>query len=169
MNMFITSGTYHFLHLVKEKYPNENLLFMQNNEQALLLHETDGSTLFKTPRTYEVMDSIGKLSQEGFVAMHYFPVTDEGVPVFEHHINQNSKHLLSTTGFVAYRLLKPKRKDNHLILSIWEKEVQYREWLKSPSYSDLFHQDKPIGIDESLLLLSPGKYVSTYYLVTEKK
>jgi heme oxygenase (mycobilin-producing) len=169
LNIFITSGTYDFLQLKKEKYPNENMLFMQNNEQALLLHETDGSTLFQTPRSYEVMDSMGMLCQDGFVAMHYFPVTDEGVPVFEHHIKQNIKSLLSHEGFVAYRLLKPKRKDNHLILSIWEKEAQYRDWLKTSSYSQLFNHDKLIGIDESLLLLSPGKYVSTYYLIKEKK
>lgn len=169
MNIFITSGTYPFLQLKKEKYPNETMLLMQNNEQALLLHETQGSTLFQTPRSYEVIDAIGTLSDEGFVAMHYFPVTDEGVPVFEHHIKQNIKSLLSNRGFVAYRLLKPKKKDSYLILTGWEKEVHYRDWIKMPSYTNLFNQDNSIGVDGSLLLLSPGKYVSTYYLVREKK
>ena len=60
------------------------MIAMHGTGNSVLLHETDGKTVFQTPRRYEVINSSGTLQETGFFAFTHIPVTDEERPVFEH-------------------------------------------------------------------------------------
>jgi heme oxygenase (mycobilin-producing) len=160
MNIYITTGSYEFLRLIKEKHPNEAFVLMENTEHALLLHETNGSTVFKTSRKYEVFESNGPLTEKGFVVLNHVPVTEEGKPLFEHHI----KNKLGL-GMNSLRMLRPLSSDVYIILTIWENELDYKTWQKSKAYTDAFMLVKSeLGIAPTTNLFSSNPYTSTYFI-----
>ena len=64
MNIYMTSGTPEFMESLKEKYAAERLIAMHGQGNSLLLHETEGKTVFQTPRRYEVIGSSGTLARK---------------------------------------------------------------------------------------------------------
>ncbi len=66
MNIYMTNGTYRFMKKLKEDHLDQNLTLLQNAESTLLLHETEGKSIFQQPRKYEVIDSSGELKQKRF-------------------------------------------------------------------------------------------------------
>lgn len=75
----------------------------------MLIHETEGNSLFHEPRPYEVLDAVGLLGGE-FIVCNNIPVTDEGRPLFEHRFNQRARLIEKEPGFVAIRVLRPLNK-----------------------------------------------------------
>ena len=67
------------------------MIVMHGEGNSLLLHETEGKTVFQTPRRYEVISSSGTLEENGFFAFNNIPVTDEGRPIFEHRFTKRSE------------------------------------------------------------------------------
>lgn len=49
MNVYMTTGTYEFMKKMREKHADETMVLMQGENTTLLLHETDGKSLFQTP------------------------------------------------------------------------------------------------------------------------
>lgn len=86
MNFYMTTGTYDYMKKMRDKNPAETMVLMQGENTTLMIHETDGKTLFQTPRRYEVVDGTGELKEKGFFVFNNIPVSDEGRPVFEHRI-----------------------------------------------------------------------------------
>lgn len=128
MNLYITSGTYEYLKALKEKYPSENMILMQNPENFLLIHETEGISIFKEPRKYEAIDSSGTMNHAGFAVLNHIPVTDEGRPVFEYRFKNRSRTIENQPGFAAIRVLRPLSSNTYIILTLWENEQGFERW-----------------------------------------
>ncbi len=60
MKVYITYGTADFLKTIAKKHPSENMVLMQGEDNAVLIHETNGETVFQAPHSYESIDSVGK-------------------------------------------------------------------------------------------------------------
>jgi heme oxygenase (mycobilin-producing) len=160
MNIYITTGTYEFLRLIKEKHPKESFILMENTEHALLLHETHGLSIFNTSRKYEVFGSIGLLTTKGIVVMNHIPVTEEGKPLFEHHIRKSLG-----LGINCLRMLRPISSNVYIILTIWEKEQDYKSWQKTQAYTDAFVMIKSeMGVVPATNIFSSNPYLSTYFI-----
>jgi heme oxygenase (mycobilin-producing) len=163
MNIFITTGTYDYLKRIVEKYPNEKIITMVNEDGALLLHETSGETVFKEPRKYEVLDSTGQITKNGFVVMNHIPVTDEGRPLFEHQFKNRPRIVDSEPGFIANRVLRPISSNTYIILTVWDQEISFESWKNSESFP-LPHEKaaSEIGIDEQPQIFASQSYVRKY-------
>ena len=59
--MYFTGGTETFLKKLLYENEQETLVFMHNEDAFLLVHETEGSSLFKEPRKYEVVEARGTI------------------------------------------------------------------------------------------------------------
>jgi heme oxygenase (mycobilin-producing) len=164
MDVYITSGTYEFLAGLKKKKGQDSIVFMQNQEHALLYHETNKKTVFQAPRKYSLVISKGELDQKGFVAMNHELINKEEQPLFEERMKKILPLLDLTKGFMAYRLLRPQKSDTNLVITLWENEVSYRNWQKSIAYQDAFSKD---AVDLNSKLFSPGSYVKTYFVIKE--
>ena len=141
LNMYFTSGTEDYLKKIIEDNKKENLLFMHNEDTSLLAHETEGNSIFKAPRKYEVIISTGAIIvPSGFAVFNHIPVTDEGRPLFEYHYKNRAKLIEKEPGFLAIRVLRPSRLDTYIIFTLWKNESAFKQWQTSNSFSEAdFH------------------------------
>jgi heme-degrading monooxygenase HmoA len=164
MNVYITAGTVDYLKKIENKYPSETMVTLANATAALLLHETDGGTVFKEPRKYDVLDSAGEFKESGFVVMNNVPVTDEGRPLFENEYHDRAKILSNDPGFIAARVLRPLSSNPYIILTIWESEVNFQTSKNLHQFSSLLEQ-KELGIDQLPKIFTSNPYINQYTII----
>jgi heme-degrading monooxygenase HmoA len=165
MNVYLTAGTLDFLEKIESKYPDERMVAMLNENGALLLHETNGQTVFKEPRRYEVLKSYGQLPNKGVVIMHNISVTDEGRPLFEHQFTLQSDTIVTSQGLTALRLLRPLSSNPYIVLTIWEQESLYLKWKNANSILDQLKA----GFDGQQKIFTSAPYVSKYTIAGDIK
>jgi heme-degrading monooxygenase HmoA len=167
MNVYLTSGTIDYLLRFKENNSAESMVVMNNEDSALLVHETSGASKFKEPRRYEVIDSAGQLEQkEGFAVFNNIPVTVEGRPLFEHRFLNRPRLIENEPGFSAIRVLRPLSSNTYIILTVWENEAAFENWQQSKAYG---HAHKNRGTDAGLgggnpSIFESASYVTKYYI-----
>jgi heme oxygenase (mycobilin-producing) len=120
MNVYITTGSFEYLKGLEMRYPSESMVTMINEDSALLLHETNKTSVFKEPRKYEVLGSSGLIGKEGYVVMNNIPVTEESCPLFEHQFKNLPSQLEKEMGPIAIRILRPLSSNTYIIVTIWE-------------------------------------------------
>jgi heme-degrading monooxygenase HmoA len=166
MNVYITAGTFNFLKSIETKYPKEMMTMMVNQNGALLLHESDGATVFKEPRKYEVIASAGEWQKEGFVVMNNLPVTNEGRPLFEHQFKNRTGKVVNEPGFIAIRVLRPLSSNTYVILTVWDNEMSYQRWERSDTFLEAHTKkgaDKGINLEPKFF--ASASYVSKYTIM----
>ncbi|PLR75363.1 antibiotic biosynthesis monooxygenase [Bacillus sp. V3-13] len=162
MYLYMTTGTYDFMKSIKEKNSGETMLLMENQVSALLIHETEGKTVFSTPRRYEVFDSAGTFEHANFAVLNNIPVTDEGRPLFEYRFKNRARMIENEPGFAAIRVLRPLDSNTYVILTLWENEQGFKNWQQSKAYEKA-HEKKESeeGVDKQQIF-SGASYVTTY-------
>ena len=58
------------------------MVLMQGEDNAVLIHETNGETVFQAPHSYESIDSVGEIKIR-YAVLNNIAVTQEGRPLFE--------------------------------------------------------------------------------------
>ena len=161
MNLYMTAGTYDFLERLAEKHSGENMVLMTGEDGALLVHETEGKTVFASPRKYEVLESVGELGNPGMVVMNNIPATDEGKPVFEYRFKNRAGKIEASPRFQAIRVLTPIKSNTYVILTAWEDEAAFESWKNSNSFGKSHGAPK----EESGPSIFSGKsYITKYYI-----
>ena len=163
MNIYLTSGTSDFMESLKEKHSSENMVVLYGAGNAVLLHETAGKTVFSTPRSFEVIDSSGELSDRGYYVFNNIPVTDEGRPIFEHRFSNRARAIEDEPGFIAFRLLRPINEDTYIVLTEWTGPGSFETWQNSEAYNKAHEKrGSDDGIDKRPNIFSSASYVTTY-------
>lgn len=165
MNFYMTSGTFDFLKKIKDKYTKEIMLLMQNNEGAVLVHETAGKTVFGAPRSYEVLKSEGQLENSGFLILNHIPVADDDKPVFEYRFKADNSSLNSNPGFLALRVLRPKKSNTYILLTQWNNERSYQDWENTPAYQAFVQATKSVPVQQQIF--TGASYSSKYYIPSD--
>lgn len=169
MNVFMTQGTPEYLLSIKSKYPNEKMEIFQNEDTGLLVHETSGTSVFKEPRKYEIVDSVGEITGEGFVVCNNIPVTEEGRPVFEYRFKNRTGLIEKEPGFVAISVLRPINSDTYVIFTLWKNENYFQQWKQSKSFNQA-HKKKETtadGIELQKTIFPRPSYVTTFMSLSE--
>nr|WP_221452186.1 antibiotic biosynthesis monooxygenase [Bacillus benzoevorans] len=163
-------GTYEYLKTLKDTYPHEDFLFLQNENTCLLLHETESDSLFKSPKKYEVIDGAGTLSvHEGYAVLHYIPVTDEGRPIFEYRFNTLSAQLVKVPGFDTARVLRPLSSDTYIILTVWKNAADFKKWQSGELFNKAFSNNQTkVKSDKKLPQIFPRSSYMTRYSVEKE-
>lgn len=169
MYIYLTSGTGDFLEQVKNKYPNEHMILIHGEGNSVLIHETEGKTVFATPRKFEVLDSVNDLEEHGFFVFNNIPVTDEGRPVFEHRFLERSRAIENEPGFVAFRLLRPIKSDTYIVMTQWHGSHSFDAWKSSKAYETAHaRRDDSTGIRQQNIF-SAASYVTTYSAIPKEE
>ena len=169
MNIYLTSGTMDFMGTVRKRFANETMIVMHGANNSVLLHETEGKTVFQTPMRYEVISSSGTLTENGFFAFNNVPITDEGRPIFEHRFQSRIQDISGEPGFVAYRLLRPLNSETYIVLTQWTSKVFLNSWLDSPTYKKLNESiEQEVGLDKMQHIFLSAPYVTTYKTKAEE-
>ncbi|WP_053365491.1 antibiotic biosynthesis monooxygenase family protein [Bacillus sp. FJAT-27245] len=164
MNLFMTSGTYDFLEKLAKKHEGEKMVIMSGDDGALLIHETEGKTVFASPRKFEVLEAVGNLGHPGLVVMNNIPVTDEGRPVFEYRFKIRAGKIENTPGFQAIRVLRPIKSNTYVILTAWEDELAFQRWKESNDFGKSHGQSKP---EPGPSIFSGQPYITKYTISEE--
>ena len=158
-----------FMETLQKQFANENMIVMHGTGNSILLHETNGKTLFQTPRRYEVISSSGTLQQDGFFALNNIPVTDEGRPIFEHRFHNRADTISEASGFIAHRLLRPLNSDTYIVLTQWTTKNFFERWKDSSVYTYIHaNNDNDIVSDKTLHIFSSAAYLTTYKGIDEE-
>ncbi|WP_445486587.1 antibiotic biosynthesis monooxygenase family protein [Niallia sp. 03133] len=171
MQIFIANGTYEFLEKKYAKYfSTENMILMQSTtqDQATLVHETDGKSLFQAPRKFDILHSFGQLDNKGYVVLNHFSLEDISKPIFEHKTVQKLEK--SSKPFTAVRLLRSIKGDTYLVLSLWKDSNSFKQWENSafgPTFPINAATPDDWKVKENNLFYSKS-YV-TYHVIPEEK
>lgn len=168
MNIYMTTGTMDFMEKVRDQYVDESIILMNGGGHTLLLHETNGKSVFQTPRKYEVVGTAGDLTHDGYFAMDNVAVTDEGKPIFEHQYKMNGDNLENMPGFLAFRLLRPIGSDTYIVLTEWTDKRHYELWHNSPGYQLSNPGDFKDQGGATLHIFTSAPYTATYTTPTEE-
>ena len=162
-NIYTTQGTPEFMEKIKEKYANESMILMHGNGTALLLHETEGKTVFQTPHRYEVIAESGQLHPHGFFAMNNVSITDEGKPIFENRLKKNHEAMIGTPGFLAFRLLRPIGSDTYVVLTEWEDNKSFDLNKNSPAFAEAYATSRTdILAGPTVHLFTSAPYITVF-------
>ncbi|MBM6617189.1 antibiotic biosynthesis monooxygenase family protein [Bacillus suaedaesalsae] len=168
MNIYRTFGTIEYLSNLKSNHLNETMLLMLgDDDQALLLHETESSSIFNEGTGYEVIDGTGNLSGSGFAVFNNIPVSEEGRSIFEYRFKNRARLIENEPGFCAIRVLRPIKHDTYVILTLWDNESDFLNWQSSNAYNEA-HKNRGTseGIDKKSIFLRPS-YVTKYNIFNE--
>lgn len=168
MYIYRTFGTIDFLSKLKSAHRHETMLLMTGeDDQSLLLHETESKSLFNEGTGYEVIDHAGSLKGPGFAVFNNIPVNDEGRTTFEYRFKNRARLIEQEPGFCAIRVLRPIKHDTYVILTIWESETDFQNWQSSKAYNEA-HKNRGTseGIDKQSIFLRPS-YVTKYTVLDE--
>lgn len=164
MFMYFTGGTEDYLKKLFFENGQETFTFMHHDDVFMLAHETEGNSLFKEPKKYEVIDASGTITvPSGFVACNHIPVFDESRPLFEYRFKDQARLIEKEPGFLAFRVLRPLRYDTYMIFTIWNNEAAYNQWKKSKSILDAHGEKKaPISFPRP-------SFITTYKIYEEEE
>ncbi|WP_019240395.1 MULTISPECIES: antibiotic biosynthesis monooxygenase family protein [Bacillus] len=167
MKLFMTSGTFDFLKNMKLKHKDQHLILLHNGSSTKLIQEAEKKTLFKEPRKFDIVITVGNLIQEGFIVMNNVPVTEEGRPTFEHMFKNRVGEIEKQPGFIAFRVLRPIKSETYIILTQWDSENSFNNWKKSSSFFDAHSKQENQSIIANPQKLFTGEsFVSKYYVPT---
>ncbi|MDN7243467.1 antibiotic biosynthesis monooxygenase [Planococcus sp. N028] len=162
MNLYMTTGTYDYMKKLRDKYPNENMVMMQGENTTLVIHETEGKTVFQTPRRYEVVDGTGEFKEKGYFVLNNIPVTEEGRPIFEHRFKNRAGAIENEPGYIAFRVLRPRDSDTYVVLTEWESPIFFEKWKESQAFSQAHSKSAEGTAEKRPNIFSGSSYVTTY-------
>ncbi|WP_239256060.1 antibiotic biosynthesis monooxygenase family protein [Listeria ilorinensis] len=127
-NMYITTGTEHYLRQILQEHPNEPIILLQNFHQSLLFHESTGPSVFREEATYRELQRQGDIRGFGTVVFEYIMVRDEETPLFLKAFQNLRLYLRDAIGSQALILGQSTKTNKFLIVTFWDSEQDYQAW-----------------------------------------
>ena len=140
------------------------MIVMHGASNSILLHETEGKTVFQTPRRYEVISSSGTLTENGFFAFNNIPVTDEGRPIFEHRFQSRTVQIQRRTWICCFSASSPTKFRYIYRFNTVDRCIVFSNlWKNSPAYKQAAGKhEHEAGLDKMQHIFSSAPYVTTY-------
>jgi len=98
---------------------------------TLVYYEHKRKKVFAAGKIYQILYYESELQEEGYVSMETIPVSADAQPLFEEQIRQQQLKIKQIPGFYAFRLLKPRRGHDYVVLSQWESSTHFDQWEKN--------------------------------------
>lgn len=123
MYMYVTSGTHHFMQNLWLKHKPAVQIF-QNNNESILVHETEKKTVFASPRKYETVYSVGEISNDHLLSLDSFYVDKSDRPLFIERFHAHVDEIFKPNYMIGLRLLKPINTDNFCVVTSWRGQME---------------------------------------------
>lgn len=161
MKIYMTSGTPEFMETVRQKHSKQTIFIMHGEGNTVLLHETEGKSVFATPRSFDVLEAANTIEQRGFFALLNFPITDDADKLLEQRLQKEAAQVAATSGLISFRLLRPIKHDTYIVLTQWAGPASFELWQESDSYKALFGSNSASAASTQNIFVSKP-YVTKY-------
>lgn len=169
MNFYTTSGTADFLQKIINKYPQEHMVLLNGEDKSVLLHETDGKTVFSLPKKFEVVASYGDLDQIGYYVMYHFSVDGGNKETLIQQFKNALGKLERDPSIRSFRLLAPKKRNPQVVfITHWSGPHSYDAWINSNDYKE--HFEKLLNVEARSIqkIFDGDNYVATYSAIPQE-
>jgi heme oxygenase (mycobilin-producing) len=167
MNAYFAYGTKEYLQQIHEKNLGNsmNTILLASNNDALLIHETEGPNSFNEEHTYEIMESMNEPRYNDFVVLKYILTTEEASSLVESKIKNILNHVTNqANGLQAARIYKPIHADKYIFLTAWKSQNDFMLWNNSDTakeFNNFINEEE--AVPQSLL--EGGAFSKTYFVV----
>lgn len=149
--------------LLLANFPQARLIYMVNDEEAVLLQESQGGTNLPGAASYEILNAAGDINDGYFSVFNNIPVSEEGKELFESRFSKRAGLVEKEPGFKAIRVLRPINSDTYVILTLWDDEEAFKNWQQSEAYSNAHaKRGTEQGIDKKPNVFARPSFVKTY-------
>lgn len=125
--------------LLDERHdPQLKLLKPAQSGLDYMIFDPSGQATFSAPLRYEILASLGKTEQSGYVHFMYFNLDTDDVKVFLSKIKQlidNHDILLGENHILLAQ--EAKHPDNFLVMSVWQTSNDYYEFKNTPALASV--------------------------------
>ncbi len=139
--LYTSYGTYGFLHQIKINNPTHQLFQFSASDTSVILEETDGETVLKSPSIYEVIKEIGEFSEHHFYCAIFIPSTEDHAYQLEKKLISVDDNFRNFGGFKSYRLLRPAKGTTYKIYFGFADRHAYEDFKQSDAFNDYFSKD----------------------------
>jgi len=165
LNVYMTFGTHDFLKKLYEKHKGDkNIHLLDGSGTSSLLLETEGKSIFKSGKRYDMIDASGGFEGATFVVMHHIPVSRQDTDLFRYEAKERTGLIQKQPGNKGVRILKEKKEDIFLIVSIWDSSGDFRRFQSSPDFEQLAIPQANIPQE----LFTGKSYVKMYSIYREE-
>ena len=163
LNLYTASGTADFLQKVVDKYPKEQMILLSGTDKSMILHETEGKTVFSLPQKYVVAESYGSLEQFGFYVLHHFSADGGNRDMLVQQFKNVLGKLTEDPTIRSFRLLTPKKGKGHVVfVTHWSGPHSYEAWKNSNIYKNHFESLLNVEAQSIQKIFDGDNYVATY-------
>lgn len=142
---------------------NARLIYLTNEDEAVLLQETEKGTHLPGASAYQIIDAAGDINKGFFAVFNNVPVSEDGRELFESRFQNRARLIEKEPGFQAIRILRPLSSDTYAILTLWDSEDSFKAWQESEAYGTAHAKRKTAeGIDQRPNIFPRPSYVTTY-------
>ncbi|PTG36709.1 signal transduction protein TRAP, partial [Staphylococcus chromogenes] len=111
MKLYITYGTYGYIHQIQLNNKDRNLMVFSSEDRSVLIEETDKESVFQQPKSFSSLTRVGDISEEDFQVVISIPTSEDHKYQLEKKLDSYYPNLSEYEGYKSFRLLKPV-KDN---------------------------------------------------------
>ncbi|MFD1031301.1 antibiotic biosynthesis monooxygenase family protein [Metaplanococcus flavidus] len=149
--------------LIMANLPSDRLIYMTNDNEAVLLQESYGGTTLPVASAYEILNSVGDINNGYFAVFNNIPVSEEKKDLFESRFSNRAGLVEKEPGFAAIRVMRPLNSDTYVILTLWEDEKAFKNWQESEAYNNAHaKRGTEKGIDKQANVFPRPSFVKTY-------
>lgn len=169
MNLYTASGTPDFLQKITEKYPQEHLILLTGVDKSIILHETEGKTIFSLPQKYVVAESYGDIEQYGYYVLHHFSADGGNRDMLVQQFKTVLGKLYDDPTIRSFRLLTPQKgKGQVVFLTHWSGPHSYESWTNSNIYKNHFESILNVEAQSIQKIFDGDNYIATYNAIPKE-
>ncbi|ANU14071.1 extracellular polysaccharide biosynthesis protein [Planococcus halocryophilus Or1] len=163
MQLYKWTGPQDQAEALVESLSKAQFTYLKNDDETVLLYETDEGTGLKASEAYEVLNAVGDFADGHYAVFNNIPVTDEGRELFESRFQNRAGMVEKEPGFAAIRVLRPLDSDVYVILTLWEDKQSFIDWQQSQAYGHAHaKRGTKEGIDKRPNIFPRSSFVTSY-------
>lgn len=163
MQLYKWTGPQDQAEALLESLSNAQFTYLKNDDETVLLYETDGGPGLKASEAYEVLNTVGDFADGHYAVFNNIPVADEGRELFESRFQNRAGMVEKEPGFAAIRVLRPLDSDVYVILTLWEDKQSFIDWQQSQAYGQAHaKRGTEEGIDKRPNIFPRSSFVTSY-------
>ncbi|UEX90868.1 antibiotic biosynthesis monooxygenase family protein [Staphylococcus ratti] len=141
MKLYITYGTYGYIHQIQLNNKDRNLLIFASEDRSVLMEETEKESVFQQPRAFRSLSRVGEISEDDFQAVISIPTSEDHKYQLEKRLNSYYPNLADFEGYKSFRLLKPLKDNVYKVMFGFESRTAYEDFKKSSVFRNHFSKD----------------------------